>query len=318
MSEKDIYRSLCDERPVPLFCQAWWMDAVCGECWDVCLYEEKGRVVAAQPYHYRRRLGRLFIVQPQLTQYNGVWIDYASVKDDYYEKLALEKRACDALADRILALHPVCFVQSFHKYFTNWLPYYWRGFTQTTRYSYVIDDLSDPESIAAGFQRSKRRWLKKAINKGLYADLDLSGDELFDFHVYALSLQGRKISHSREFFRKVTDAAKARGQGQVLGIREPDGKLVAGIFFVWDGMSGYQLIDAIDRTSELASEASTLAVWECIKFLKGKTAVFDFEGSMDKDIESSFCKYNTRQIQFMTITRYSSPFWEILMRLKNR
>lgn len=310
---------MCDERPVPLFCQAWWMDAVCGECWDVCLYEEKGRVVAAQPYHYRRRLGRLFIVQPQLTQYNGVWIDYASTGGLTHErKLALEKRACDALIDRIIALHPVCFVQSFHKSFTNWLPYYWRGFTQTTRYSYVIDDLSDPESIMSGFHRRKRELLRKAQAGGLYADFGLSGDELYDFHVYVLSLQGRKILYGRKLFRRIVEASCSRGQGQVLGLRESNGKLAAAIFFVWDSMSGYLLINAIDRTSSVASEASTMVISECIRFLHGKTASFDFEGSMDRNIELSYSRYNTRQIQFMTITRYSSPFWEILMRLKNR
>jgi len=62
------------ENSIPLFCQDWWMDAVCLDEWDVLLVEEKGQIVAALPYHLRKKLGFRCIVQPQLTQYNGIWI----------------------------------------------------------------------------------------------------------------------------------------------------------------------------------------------------------------------------------------------------
>ena len=71
------YRKLCNEnKTIPLFMQAWWMDVVCfKEKWDVILYEKKNRIVAVWVYHYVTKLGFKIIIQPQLTQTNGIWID---------------------------------------------------------------------------------------------------------------------------------------------------------------------------------------------------------------------------------------------------
>ena len=38
MTNKEKYYTFCDiEKTVPIFSQAWWLDAVCGDDWDVCL-----------------------------------------------------------------------------------------------------------------------------------------------------------------------------------------------------------------------------------------------------------------------------------------
>lgn len=43
--KKELYRKLCEQEPsIPLFSQAWWLDAVCGEAaWDVALVEKGGK-----------------------------------------------------------------------------------------------------------------------------------------------------------------------------------------------------------------------------------------------------------------------------------
>ena len=39
------------------------------------------------------------------------------------------------------------FQQNFHYTFTDWLPLKWMGYLQTTRYSYVIDDLKNLDAV---------------------------------------------------------------------------------------------------------------------------------------------------------------------------
>ena len=50
---------------------------------------------------------------------------------------------------KLLELLPLAhfFYQRFDTEFTNWLPLYWANFNQTTRYTYVIEDLSDLDII---------------------------------------------------------------------------------------------------------------------------------------------------------------------------
>ena len=48
MTNKEKYYTFCDiEKTIPIFSQAWWLDAVCGDDWDVCLVE-KGNEIYAQ------------------------------------------------------------------------------------------------------------------------------------------------------------------------------------------------------------------------------------------------------------------------------
>ena len=48
------------------------------------------------------------------------------------------------------------FQQNFHYNFTDWLPYYWAGFEQSTRYSYVLENLSDLEQVFNNFSADYR------------------------------------------------------------------------------------------------------------------------------------------------------------------
>ena len=52
MNAKTKYRDLAFEKNLSIFCQPWWLDAVCGERnWDVVILEEPDGIVAALPYY---------------------------------------------------------------------------------------------------------------------------------------------------------------------------------------------------------------------------------------------------------------------------
>ena len=46
--KKGKYESFCEKLMVPIYSKSWWLDAVCQpENWDVWLYEDNGKVIAA-------------------------------------------------------------------------------------------------------------------------------------------------------------------------------------------------------------------------------------------------------------------------------
>ena len=59
MDNKQKYRLLCEqEKTIPVFNQAWWLDAVCGEAnWDICLVEKGGQIFASMPYYMKHKYG---------------------------------------------------------------------------------------------------------------------------------------------------------------------------------------------------------------------------------------------------------------------
>ena len=73
MTNKQKYYIFCEnENDIPIFSQAWWLDAVCGSAWDVVLVENHGDIIASMPYHMKKKIGFNIITMPKLTQNMGL------------------------------------------------------------------------------------------------------------------------------------------------------------------------------------------------------------------------------------------------------
>ena len=126
MNNKETYKHLCETEgcAIPLFLQYWWMDTVCqGKQWDVLLaHNPQGNITAALPYLIGRKMGLKYIIQPQLTQYNGPWYSPCSDRRDASRQLAA------ALREMGLTL----FQQNFAPTVTDLDG--WEGFSAQARY----------------------------------------------------------------------------------------------------------------------------------------------------------------------------------------
>ncbi len=160
MTDIEKYRIFCKtEEKIPLFSKDWWLDTVCGhENWDVVVIEKGGLIAATLPYMRTKRYGLCFITMPPLTKALGPWLRA------YDGKIAAEYAHQKELFTKLIQSLPRFdyFCQNFHPNITNWLPFYWQGFKQTTWYTYVLDDLGDLQTIFSGFQGNIRREIKKA------------------------------------------------------------------------------------------------------------------------------------------------------------
>jgi hypothetical protein len=86
---KNVYRELCEIEPsIPLFSQAWWLDAVAGDSWDVVLVTKGQQVIGSLPYITKRRWSFTLLTQPKLTQTLGPWV--RPTQKSYPKKLAYE------------------------------------------------------------------------------------------------------------------------------------------------------------------------------------------------------------------------------------
>ena len=132
---REQYRALCQsESSIPLFSQSWYDALSVDNNWDVALVEKGGQVFASMPYVVRKRFGRTILGHPPLTQALGPWIREIDGKQT--SRLARQKELIQQL---IAALpHYDHFSANWHFSQTNWLPFYWAGFTQTTRYTYRL------------------------------------------------------------------------------------------------------------------------------------------------------------------------------------
>jgi len=154
MNTKDKYHLLCNtETSIPIFSRDWWLDTVCGkDKWKVLLVEEKERITAAMPL-YCPRQG--IISMPSYTQTMGPWFAPESKDTKYTKTLGHRQVLCKQLLNTLKS-YPY-FMQNFHYGITDWLPFYWEGYRQTTRYTYMLKDIRNTKAILGNMSFNIRR-----------------------------------------------------------------------------------------------------------------------------------------------------------------
>ncbi len=301
-SERDAvtrYRELIPgESPFPLFFQPWWLDAVCdlGQ-WRVVVRENGGKLTAAMPYRLTRRLGMNFITMPPLTQFLGPWV--APLPGKYATRLGREKGLIGELIESIPEFD--YFNVNLSSEVSNWLPFYWRGFTQTTYYSYVLDDLVGEQRVWSGMEdklRSEIRKGQKSItvrDDGVVAELEVMLEATY-------SRQGLPLPIPREVLRQVWEACQRRRCGRIYIAEDKEGGLCAGALIVWDSDCAYYLVGGSDPQARRTG-AGSVVVWEAIRAAREHARRFDFEGSMVEPIERFFRSFGAVQRPYSNIRK---------------
>lgn len=313
MTNKEKYRHFCNQcLPIPIFLQYWWLDAVCGEDnWDVVLQESNDNIIAAWPFFVKKKFKKIFITMPKLTQIMGPYIIYPPGQSSN-KKLSYEKKIMEGLLSQMPKFFYFC--QNMHCSIKNWLPLYWQGFHQTTRYTYVIDGLNNIDHVLAGFTHAKRKNIKKSADC-VKVGFDLPADEFYQNHVLTLAKQGKKISYTYDLFKQLYDMVYDRGVGKTIYAKDSEGNIHAALFVIWDSCSAYDLISTIDPDYRNIGAASLL-VYEIIKYISSFVNQFDFEGSMIEPVERSFRSFGAKQIPYFRVTKTKSRWFSVLQMVR--
>jgi hypothetical protein len=321
------YREFCKvKRSIPIFSKDWWLDATCGvDNWDVVLVEKGDLIIASLPYFIRKTsfkfvpksIKNIFqisrICLPPLTQTMGVYIDYPP-NQNATKRLSFEKDICNKLIEQLPRVDR--FSQNFDYNFTNWLPFYWKGFRQTTRYTYVIENLTNLDETFSYFSHAKRKNIKKA-KKEVTVKFDLSAKDFYENHRLTLKKQNTTINYSFDTFNRIYDAVYSQGCGKTIYAEDDNKRIHAALFVVWSEESAYDLISTIDPDFRTIG-AATLLIQEIIKYVAPKTKCFDFEGSMIEPVEQSFRQFGTVQKPYFAISKTDSFILELALFVMNR
>lgn len=307
---RERYRQLCAKEPsMCIFLKDYWQDAVCqNDQWSAVLYEKGGNIMGSLVFCYQVRSRGISISQPIQTQTNGVWIKPFTGKNEY-KRLEYEKEVFTGLITELEKLPLIHYSQTFTVEITNWLPFYWKGFRQSTRYTYRIPDISDPEAAIAGFSSGKRGNLNHALRSGLTVKYDLPAEEFYANHEMTLKKQGKTISYPYETLKKIVNTVYAHDCGRTIYAVDAQNQIHAALLIIWDANCGFYLINTVDPDFR-DSGAAALLVAQTLRFLADKgVRQFDFEGSMIEGVEKSYRQFGTKQMPYFAISKeyYGSP-----------
>ncbi len=290
-SEYPLWDALVDVSPQgSVFCRSWWLSAF-GDVRILACFSGN-QIIAGIPLYFERRFGITVCTMPKLTQTWGIVMRPREGKA--VAAAARETKILRAFAAELSQYR--LFFQAFHPSLSNWLPFYWSGFRQTTRFTYVIDDLTDLNRVWNGMSESARGQIRKAQKAGL--TIVPSGiEEVYTCECLSYRRHGRMPPHSESLLRSIHDSAKENDSGACFAVIDREGTVHAARLLVWDRYRAYNLICGAD--GELRnSGANSLGVWDAIQFVAQRSRAFDFAGSVVEGIERFNRTFGAKQVPY--------------------
>jgi hypothetical protein len=237
---------------------------------------------------------------PPLTQTLGILLPPPDSGTKYETRLSQEMemiRTLEGCIPDCASLQIRC-----HYSFTNWLPFYWAGYDQTTRYTYVLDDLSDPDGLLRGMSSKTRNAITKAQRDGVRAEESDDVGILTDLYGKTFARQGLRAPCSGKQIEAVFRASDQRDACRLFLAKDSQGRVHSALLVVYDNKTMYYLLQGSDPDLR-RSGAGLLAQWRSIEFAADVTREYDFEGSMIPSIEHLFRSFGALQKPYFLITR---------------
>lgn len=311
MSAKARYHDFCRTAPdVPVFAQPWYLDACAeGGAWDVVLAEEKDQVVAALPFFHKQKGPFRYATMPPFVKWLGPYL-----LPEFRGRLPKEHALMQALITQLPDF--AAFKQNFYPTVTNWLPFYWQQFRQTTYYTYRLHQLRNLAQVEAGLGTGIRRDIRLARQQVRVVH-NLPLDEFYRVNMLSFARQGLPAPYSLAQLRRLDAALTAASARQLFFAVDEQGQVHSVAYLIWDATTAYFLL-AGDDPALRASGAGVLLAWECIRYTSEVLGLdcFDFEGSMLPGVERIRVRFGAVQTPYFYVWKHNSRLFELLEKLK--
>jgi hypothetical protein len=282
-----------------LFCHSWWLRAIGGDT-RVLAHFKDGHLAGGIPLHFEKQWRLTVCRMPQLTFAWGVLLPRPQGKRAH---TATEEMATLRALANALTTHQV-WIQSFSPAFDNWLPFYWQGFGQTTRFTHRIN-LQNLDEIWQGISKQRRGCIRSVERSGITI-VPSGPEQVYELEEQTFRRQGMKMPHARKYLERLYVAAKAEGAGECFAAIDGCGTVHSAGFLVWDDRVAYALALGND-TSQRSSGATSLLEWHLIKFAADRSALFDFCGSMLEPVERFVRSFGAVRVPYYRISKF--PAW---------
>jgi hypothetical protein len=279
---RDFHRDVRPTQPPveaeSLFHQHWWLDAVAGSQWQEVTVADNGTVVGRLPYVETKTFGMRVLGMPPFTKMLGPWIAPRPGKT-----VTRRQRTMRIISELIEQLPS-------HAYFKQHLPAVWdyalpfqfAGYGLGIDQTFEIDCRRDPEELWSEMHNKTRTLIRRT---GKTHNIEESVDPVEFFRLYQRNVEreGRANYYERAAFLRLYHACRAHDACTILGLRDHDGALVAGLFVVWssDRTSALMLTR---YGSEAGAGAAEMLVWQAILAANKRQQILDMDGiSSQKD-----------------------------------
>lgn len=282
-----------------IFHKSYWLEAS-GKEFRIYGCFKGEELFAGLPIACSSRFGIKRANHPPLTSYLGVIFREGNAK--YVTQISNEKEMNRAIAAKITKDFDL--IQfNFTPFPTDLQPFIWEGFSSKVKYTYLLK-LDDLETVWKNMDAKRRNDITRAEKDGVYVESSNDFKQTFSLVEKTFERQDKELTLSiiRNAAFKYNGVLSQKGQCNSFLAKNENGKTIATVYIVWDEKRSYYLLGGYD-SEESHHGASSIAMWEAIKFTKTELGLdeFDFEGSMIEPVERFFRAFGGRQSPYFCV-----------------
>lgn len=282
-----------------IFCRSWWLRSVCDEQFTIYVARQNSKIIGGMVLPIQQSFFLKYSLMPRFTQTLGPLfepLDHLKTKN----RITTEVNILEALIKHFPNLQ--YFSHNCSSNFTNWLPFYWAGFNQTTKYSYILKNLDHLDEIYSGFSKGYRNAVRRATDDGIRAILSNDVNEFIRINALTYARKGLKLPYSKNFIKDLISSSFRNKSGSVFFAVDSKGNTHAAIFLIHNQRHTINLMQGFDPAFS-SSGANILLMWNAIQFANKKSKEFDFEGSMIKGIEIVYRRFGAELKPYFNISK---------------
>lgn len=294
VNSKSLYKSITDaDETIPLFLNYYWVNAATNGRFHalICRENNKNLAIFIIPLSNKNNA----IVLPKLTQYSGLFYlkDFSNEKGIGKQHIIIEKFIEELKAFKKIRL-------SFHHSILNLLPFIYNGFEVTLRYTYVLNFNSLP--ISSKLNQRRRNYvvsLQSRINVTFTEDLEWFYEKIKYF------FKSRKLTLSYDFktLEVIYDVLKIQNKCRILVCKDNNDEVCAVGLLIWDEFVAYPLVYS---TNPYAGNGyDSFILYKMMELSSKYVSIFDFEGSVVKNVERVYRQMGGLQKPYYVISRNS-------------
>jgi hypothetical protein len=298
MNNKAKYKEYCKKHPLALYQNDWWLDAVCGENWDVVTSEENHFFA----FPFKKKYGLKLIQMPMLTLGLGPVIPHGFEPKTAVE--SLEHLPDFDLLD--LFFLPNEKIESVE----------WKGFKKNIRHSYHLKDISNTEKVFADFNSSTRQQVRKAqktVSVSESSDVNL----LYKMVTMTFNRQKKKAPYTLAYVKNIYDACTKNKACKILVAKDAEGNIHGACLLAYDKQTAYYVMGGSDPKYK-SSAAYSLLMWEAIQEAAKHSKEFNFCGSTIPPIAKFFSGFGGEPQAYLHLKKVNSKALKLFLSLKGK
>jgi hypothetical protein len=290
--EFDLWNEFVDESPEgSIYGKSWYLDALQSKYKILVTINDKE--IYAGIVLTKNEIGTYS--NPLLCKYLGIF--YKRLDGNKQKNESKRVQLAKELIEEMKGIKT--FDYTFHPNYKNWLPFYWAGFKQTTKYSYRLDLNKDINELYKNFHKDHRYEIRKAEDSGVKLSYQYNFESFYQLIDYTFKSQGSSAPFNRMILENYIN--ELQKQKSIMFINSQDEKeITATLACVYDNNTAFLILNGSNDIGRKKGH-NTFLIFQTLNFFIGKVNVFDFEGSMIKGIESFYRKFGGDFVEYYQI-----------------